>query len=207
MPSNTQMTYLRLTAAILFAVPSLLSQPAPEKILEAINTREGAVICEIGAGDGALTIAAAQAVGPRGRVYSSELGEKRLSRLREKIAASRLEHITVVEGSSHSTNFPEQGCDAIFMRDVYHHFSDPAAINASIAAALKPGGRAAIVDFAPPGEEAKHSEGRSKGGSHGVTPSTVLREMNAAGLDSVGSEVRGGRWFMVVVTKPQALPS
>ena len=39
------------------------------RIFEAIGVREGITVCEMGAGDGELSIAAAKAVGPSGRVY------------------------------------------------------------------------------------------------------------------------------------------
>ncbi len=174
-----------------------------EKIFQALNLRKGSTACEIGAGDGALSIAAARVVGPTGRVYASELGDNRVRRLRDKVAGSRLEQITVVAGDPVRTNFPEAGCDAAFMRDVYHHFSDPAAMNASILTALKPGGRLVIVDFTPPpGREATQATGRSKDGMHGISLESVSRETREAGFDLMASEA-GTRWFMVVVSKPK----
>ncbi|MDX2153728.1 MAG: methyltransferase domain-containing protein [Bryobacteraceae bacterium] len=184
-----------LPAALAFASAS------PEKILEAINARPGDTVCEIGAGDGSASIAAARVVGPTGRVYTSELGESRVKKLRASIASSNLPQITVVEGESTSTNFPAT-CDAIWMRDVYHHFTDPAAMNASIAASLKPGGRVAVVDFTPPDKEAADPAARAKDGQHGVTPETVTREMKDAGLYAVSTEKPGQRWFIVVLAKP-----
>jgi ubiquinone/menaquinone biosynthesis C-methylase UbiE len=180
------------------------SSIATEKIFEAIGVKEGTTICEMGAGDGELTIAAARAVGATGRVYTSELGEDRVKALREKVGASSLAQITVVAGDPVKTNFPDAICDALFMRNVYHHFSDPAKIDASIAAALKPGGRVAVVDFTPPEKEAERPEDRGKDGMHGVTPATVLRELKAAGLEPVSSETGAQRWFMVVGTKPKS---
>ena len=174
-------------------------------IFDAIGLSAGATVCEIGAGDGELTIAAAKVVGPRGRVLSSELGATRVKTLQESTNASGLAHITVVAGDTGTTNFPEAACDGLFMRDVYHHFSDPAAMNASILAALKPGGRVAIVDFTPPDEEATCPADRSKDGMHGVYAETVRRELRAAGFAPADSDVAGQRWFMVVATKPPLL--
>ena len=171
-------------------------------IFDALGVGAGTTVCEIGAGDGELTIAAAKIVGPRGRVLSSELGAARVKTLQERTAASGLAHITVVAGDTGSTNFPEAACDGLFLRDVYHHFSDPAAMNASILAALKPGRRVAIVDFTPPGEEAACPADRSKDGMHGVYAETVRRELRAAGFEPSDSNVAGQRWFMVVVVKP-----
>jgi len=69
------------------------------------------------------------------------------------------------------------------MRNVYHHFADPAAMNASISAALKPGGRLAIVDFSPPpGKEATRSADRAKDGMHGISVESLSREMKEAGF-------------------------
>ena len=53
--------------------------PIPtEKILAALGVREGMTVCEMGAGDGDLSIAAARHVGSSGRVYTSELGDDRV---------------------------------------------------------------------------------------------------------------------------------
>lgn len=193
--------------AVTLFVPAALaawqggSTIATERIFDAIGVREGITVCEMGAGDGELTIAAAKLVGPTGRVYTSELGEERVKTLRDRTAASGLSQITVVAGDASKTNFPEAACDALFMRNVYHHFADPAAINRSIAASLKPGARVAVVDFTPPGEEASTPADRGKDGMHGVTPATVSRELAAAGLQPVTSETGSQRWFLVVMTR------
>lgn len=173
------------------------------QIFEAIGAHDGATLCEIGAGDGALTLAAANAVGSRGRVYSSELGNDRLNALREKVSGSGLTQITVVAGDSTRTNFPDGGCDAVFMRDVYHHFSDPAAMNRSILQALKPGARLAIVDFTPPpGSEAPCPSDRGKDGMHGITAYTLSRELADAGFEAASSR-SVQRGIMVVVSRPK----
>jgi tRNA A58 N-methylase Trm61 len=174
---------------------------ATTAIFSAIGVREGTTICEIGAGDGELSIAAARAVGPSGRVYTSELGADRIKALRAAVSSSGLAQITVVEGDPVNTKFPDGACDGLFMRNVYHHFADPAAMNATIAAAVKPGGRVAVVDFTPPGKEAPTPADRSKDGMHGVTAETVSRELKDAGLEPVTSESGAQRWFMVVLAK------
>lgn len=199
-------------AALLFvtlAVPGATSgQPATKpsptapQILAAIGVHEGSTVCEIGAGDGRMTLAAATIVGAGGRVYSSELGDERVKRLQGLVAGSHSAPITVVAGDVASTNFPDGGCDGLFMSDVYHHFSDPAAMNASILRALKPGGRAAILDFTPPGKEAPRPAERGNDGMHGILPETVAKEMKDAGLDLVSTD-SGWRWFLSVFSKPK----
>ena len=174
---------------------------ASEQIFDALRLRDGVTVCEIGAGDGDLSIAAARLVGPQGHVYTSELGDSRVNTLRERVAKSTLAQITVVAGDAARTNFPDEACDAIFMRNVYHHFEEPAVMNASIAAALKPGGRLAVVDFAPANKEAERAADRDEDGSHGVSAESVSRELRAARLEPVSSDSGAQRWFMVVAAK------
>jgi ubiquinone/menaquinone biosynthesis C-methylase UbiE len=174
------------------------------RILESLGLADGMTVCEMGAGDGELTIAAAKAVGAGGRVYTSELGDERVKTLRSKVEASGQPHIQVVAGDPQKTNFPDGACDALFMRNVYHHFADPPAINASIFASVKPGGRVSVVDFAPPGKEAQQPADRSKDGMHGIASDTLAAELKAAGFEPVISETGAQRWFMVVVARPKS---
>ena len=138
--SHATYAALFITLLVPAAVSAQGSAFGNRQIFEAIGARDGSTVCEMGAGDGELTLAVARIVGAAGRVYASELGDDRVRTLREKVARSRLEQITVIAGDQSRTNFPDGGCDAVFMRSVYHHFADPPTMNASIAAALKPGG-------------------------------------------------------------------
>ncbi len=94
---------------VTFLVPATASAQASGitngQIFEAIGVRDGGTVCEMGAGDGELTLAAARLVGPAGRVYTSELGDDRVKALREKLAGSHLSQITVVAGDASGRTF------------------------------------------------------------------------------------------------------
>ena len=204
----------RLTSQIIFAslsvtllVPVATSAQSSafrnQQIFDAVGAREGSVMCEMGAGDGELAVAAARIVGPSGRVFASELGDDRVRTLRERVAQSRLEQITIIAGDARRTNLPDGGCDGLYMRNVYHHFADPPAMNASIAAALKPGAVLAVVDFTPPpGSEAACPADRGKDGMHGITLETLSRELKEAGFELISANA-SQRAIMVVVSKPR----
>jgi predicted methyltransferase len=90
------------------------------------------------------------------------------------------------------------------MRSVYHHFEDPAAMNKSFFDALRPGGRLAVMDFAPPpGGEAADAADRDQDGHHGVTSETALAELTRAGFARLLVEAEAGskRGLLVVVEK------
>ncbi|MGH9174119.1 MAG: class I SAM-dependent methyltransferase [Vicinamibacterales bacterium] len=171
-------------------------------LIDVLQLQPGSVVAEIGAGSGELTIALARHVGPDGRIYSSELGPTRVQRLRAAVAKGAVPNVEVVEGHESRANLPDACCDAVFMRNVYHHFGDPAAMHASFLSALKPGGRIAVIDFSPPSATAPAGK-RGEDGSHGVSDHTVASELEAAGFEVISSDERGNRWFIVVAAKPR----
>lgn len=202
---KTHRFFVLSVLSLIAVVPrSAGAQARPEQIFEAASLRAGQTVCEIGAGTGDLTLAAARLVGAEGRVFTNEL-EARLKALTERVAASGLATITVVTGEPTKTGFPESACDAVLMKDVYHHFTDPAAMNRAIATAMKPGGRLVIVDFTPPpGKEAPTPADRGKDGMHGVLAATVSREVKEAGLEEVPTGAGTDRWFMLVFRRATA---
>lgn len=172
------------------------------KLIEALQLKPGDTVAEIGAGGGELTIAMAKHVG-NGRVLSSELGAERVAKLRDAVGKSGVANVQIVEGNAEHANLPDGCCDAVFMRNVYHHFGNPATMNGSILKALKPGGRVAVIDFAPRNNAAVAAPGkRGDDAAHGVSTDVVSAELKAAGLQIVTTEDRGDRWFLVVATRP-----
>ena len=182
-----------------------------QRFIEALRLKPGDVVAEIGAGGGELTIALAQHVGASGKVLSSELGAERLQRLRAAIEKSGSTNVQVIEGHESRANLPDGCCDAIYMRNVYHHFGDPPAMHASFLRALKPGGRIAIIDFAPRKGDTAPPGKRGEDASHGVSEVVVGQELKAAGFVLISEKAEAlpprpnsaDRWFIVVGEKTQ----
>ena len=150
------------------------------ELAKLLNLKPGMTVADVGAGFGAWTVRFAKLVGPDGRVFATDIGAAQLASLREYTAREGLRNVTVIEGAPDSTNLPEQCCDAILIRDAYHHLTQPAAILASMRAALKPGGRLAVIDFAPrPNSEVPSGVPANRGG-HGVPPEVVEKEVGAS---------------------------
>ena len=175
------------------------------RLIEVLGLSQGSLVADVGAGSGVLTVPIARHVGPRGRVYSTDINADRWEEIRDAAREASLENVVVVEGAPAETNLPEECCDAVFMRNVYHHFGDPASMNASLLRSLKPGGRLAVVDFPPDTGESAPAGQRNEGDSHGVTPATVIEELTAAGF----ARVRQLDWttpgtFLVVAERPES---
>jgi ubiquinone/menaquinone biosynthesis C-methylase UbiE len=155
------------------------------RLVTALSLGAGQSVADIGAGRGQLTVALAQKVGPSGRVYATELDESRLRTIRETADSAGLSNVSVIEAHASRTNLPEQCCDALVLRLVYHHFEDPPPMNASLWQSLKPGGLLAVIDFPPDGKESRDPGDRDTGNQHGITSATVVRELSQSRIPQV----------------------
>ena len=174
-----------------------------ERLVPAIQLQAGQTVADIGAGRGQLAVELAREVGPSGRVYATELEEDRRRDIREAAKSAGLKNVEVLEARATNTNLPEQCCDALVMRRVYHHIGNPTLMNASLLASLKPGGFLAIIDFPPDSTESADPNGRDDGEQHGVTAATVARELGEAGFEVVSVEQgEGSDRYMVVARRP-----
>jgi ubiquinone/menaquinone biosynthesis C-methylase UbiE len=146
------------------------------ELVKLLNLKPGMTVADVGAGFGAWTVRFAKVVGPSGRVYATDIGAAQLASLRDYTKREGLTNVTVLEGAADTSNLPALCCDAVLIRDAYHHLTQPDKIVASLAAALKPGGRLAVIDFPPrPNSEVPAGVHANRGG-HGVPPEVVERE-------------------------------
>lgn len=173
------------------------------RLASLMHWSKGDVIAEIGAGEGQMSFDAAKRVGPTGHVYATELDEDKLANLKKDVAHDHAQNVTILKAGTEDTNLPENCCNSIFMRRVYHHFTDPKAIDAALLRDLKPGGMLALIDFPPTrGLPAVHGVPANRGG-HGIPEKVMADELKAAGFEIVSMQ-RG--WpeddYFVLARKP-----
>jgi ubiquinone/menaquinone biosynthesis C-methylase UbiE len=139
--------FARLSAFVLFVASLAAQQRAtPQEFKQAeleapqlagvMDLKPGMTIADVGAGFGAMTVALSQWVGPTGRVYAIDVTPSALADLRAEVEERKLGNVTVVEGTAGSANLPDGCCDAVLLAHVYHHLTQPDAINQSILRAL-----------------------------------------------------------------------
>lgn len=154
------------------------------RLIELLKLGPTSTVADVGAGAGDVTAELSKQLGREARIYSTDVNENTLAGLRDLVAQQRLDNVIVRKGEFDATNLPEACCDAMFVRNVYHHFGNPEAMNASLLRTLKPGGRFAVIDF-PPRDGATGPVApadRASGASHGVASNAVARELEAAGF-------------------------
>jgi len=152
------------------------------RLAELMQWKPGTIVADIGAGDGTYTFVAAEKVGPTGRVYATEIDPEKLKALRSELARRKLTNVLVVEGAADDTSLPSNCCDAIYLRHVYHHITQPGDFDKNLLRSLKPGARLAIIDF-PPDSSLPPVEGVPKNrGGHGIPEKIMVEELTATGL-------------------------
>lgn len=179
-----------LVATIASAQPPDAQQIAQEradaeadapKLSAVLELEPGMTVADVGAGFGAMTVVLAKR-DPKGRVIATDVVERQLAVIRDYVKREALDNVTVLEGGAASTNLPDACCDAIFLRNVYHHISQVEAFNRSLFAALKPGGRLAIIDAAPGSGSATPKGVPANREGHGIRAALVRDELAAAGF-------------------------
>jgi ubiquinone/menaquinone biosynthesis C-methylase UbiE len=154
------------------------------KLIEALALKSSMVVADVGAGGGAITVVLARWLA-NGRVLATDLNPVSLGEIRDYAKREGLSNVTVVEGLAASANLPESCCDAILMRNVYHHLFEPETFIASLIPSLKPGGQLAIVDFpARPGSALPKGVRANREGN-GIRSALVEEEIRGSGLAHV----------------------
>ena len=206
-----------LALAVAFAPASIHAQQPPDarqiarerqsaerdapKLVEVLELKPGMTVADVGTGGGAMAVVLGHWIGSGG-VFATDVTEHALRSTRDYVKKEGLTNVTVVEGAEASTNLPPACCEAIFLRNVYHHITAIDAFNKSLFDSLEPGGRLAIIDFAPnPGSKLPEGVPENRGG-HGIPPAVVIEEMKKAGLTYVRTiDKFDGVAFLALFTK------
>jgi ubiquinone/menaquinone biosynthesis C-methylase UbiE len=172
---------------------------------QVMGWKAGQTIGDVGAGRGEIGIAAASAVGKTGRVYLTELDEEKRKALEGEVKSRGLANIVVLQAAEKQTNLPNECCDGIVLRRVYHHLTAPVEMDARLLGSLKPGGELAVIDFAP--RKSLSESDPVKGvpanrGGHGIPKNILIEELTTAGfkVDKVFDDWPDG--YCVVFRKP-----
>jgi ubiquinone/menaquinone biosynthesis C-methylase UbiE len=174
-----------LFLALFVALCSAISESEIQRLARVMNWKAGQVIADVGAGEGEIGFAAATAVGESGKVYLTELDEDKVAALRKAATGKKIKNIEILAAAEKETKLPGNCCDAIILRRVYHHFTAPKEMDASLMRSLRPGGLLAVIDFAPRKSLTESDPVKgvpSNRGGHGIPKKIMVEELTAAGF-------------------------
>jgi ubiquinone/menaquinone biosynthesis C-methylase UbiE len=127
--------------------PEREMEEAPDRALDEIGIAKGSTVADVGAGAGYFTWRLAERVGPAGRVYGNDIEPRMLDLLRRNMAERKIANVEPVLGTITDAKLPENALDLVIMVDVYHEFSQPQKMLASIRNALKSDGRLVLLEY------------------------------------------------------------
>lgn len=124
--------------------PERETEERPERVLDVLGIKEGQTVADVGCGSGYFTVRLAGRVGPRGRVYATDLQQEMLDLLAQK--TRDMKNVTPVLATVEDARLPK-GIDLALMVDVYHEIPNPPLTLGQIKKAMAPGGRLALVEY------------------------------------------------------------
>ena len=127
--------------------PEREAEEAPTKAIAALKLQPGQIVADIGAGSGYYTMLLSSAVGPRGRVYATDIQPEMLALIKKRIGEKGVSNVELVRGTVTGSGLPDGIIDLALMVDVYHELAQPQAFLQSVKRALAPGGRLVLIEF------------------------------------------------------------
>src|SRR5215813_13200082 len=211
---NRRLLFVPLILALLYAAVTVTAQDdtkardawqQPDRVMDALGIKAGSVVGDIGAGGGYFTFHLAQRVGPNGKVYSEDILEDEVKKIREQAESEKLVQIEGTLGAKDDPKLPAEKLDAVLIVNAYHEMREHDAMLRALFHALKPGGLLAIVDApAPPGEAREKYYER-----HRIPEQFVRDDTAHNGFSFVRQEPgfkspeRGRDYFFLVFKKPE----
>ncbi|MGH9463444.1 MAG: class I SAM-dependent methyltransferase [Vicinamibacteria bacterium] len=116
-------------------------------IVAALGLQAGDDVTDVGAGSGFMARLIAREVGPESQVYAVDIAQATIDYIEDAAREEGISNIKGILGGERTTHLPPDSLDLVLICDTYHHFEYPGDIMASIAAALRSGGRLVVIDY------------------------------------------------------------
>ena len=182
------------------------------EIFDAMQVKPGAVVADIGAGDGFFTSRLSKAVGPDGHVHAVDVAADTLRRLRKRVEDDKLANVTVIEGAVDDPRLPEASLDAILIVNAYHEMTQHQLMLAKMKAALKAGGRLVIVE--PIAASRRDVTRKEQARNHEISADFVRADAREAGFTEIELrdpfttrvQSKDEEWMLVLTPSMQQQP-
>ena len=155
------------------------TEERPQLVIDALEIEPGQTIADLGAGSGYYSFRIAPLVGPTGKVLAIDIEPAMLEVVAQRARRERVANVATVRATARDPNLAPGSVDLLFMVDVYHELEYPYEVMTKVRAALKPGGRVALIEF-----RAEDPKVAIKP-VHKMSERQVRRELEAAGFRHV----------------------
>jgi ubiquinone/menaquinone biosynthesis C-methylase UbiE len=106
-------------------------------ILKEVGIEPGFHILDYGCGPGSYIAAAAELVGPSGKIYALDIHPLAVQSVQSIASKRQLTNVETIR-SDHKTGLPDDSVDVVLLYDVLHALSDPNGVLEELHRVLKP---------------------------------------------------------------------
>lgn len=122
----------------------------PSYNIEQFNLQSGMRVADLGSGSGFYSLAAARAVGDKGKIYAVDVQKDLLERLRKEATHKGIHNIEVIWGdvsASGGTKLKDGSVDAVIAANLLFQLDDKKEFVNEVRRILKSKGRLLLVDW------------------------------------------------------------
>ena len=117
------------------------------EMIKELQLKPGISVADIGSGNGYHTLMMANIIGEKGMAYAVDIQPEMLVMLEGRAKKAGLDNIKSIENRYWDADLPDNSVDFVLMADVYHEFSHPQEMLASIKKSLKKDGVVCLLEF------------------------------------------------------------
>lgn len=168
----------------------------PDEVVALLEVSAGMTVADVGAGTGYFVGRLVHAAGPGGTVIATDLEPDMIRYLGQRAGHEGWKNVHPLQVTADDPGLGKAAVDRILVVDVWHHLGDRRAYAAKLAAALRPGGRIAVVDF---DEHAR----RGPPPALRLAPAVILDELRSAGLTAALANETLPEQYVVIAQAPR----
>jgi ubiquinone/menaquinone biosynthesis C-methylase UbiE len=127
--------------------PERIDEEEPDRALDVLKIPKGAVVADVGAGSGYMTVKLSKRVGPTGKVYADDIQSEMLRLLGLRLQKDKITNVILVQGEVDDPKLPPSTLDLELLVDVYHEFAAPQSMLRHLREALKSDGRLVLLEY------------------------------------------------------------
>jgi len=173
-------------------------------LFRAMAVREGAIVADVGAGEGFLTVRLSPLVGNSGKVYAVDSDKSVADGLRQRVRDAQMTNVEIITGADDDPHLP-RGLDAVIILNSYHEIKQGVTMLRHIHDSLKPGAALVLCEPVPA------TVGQTRAAQmedHVLYPEIIVDDLQQAGFqivdreDTFATNLGGTHFGLVVARRP-----